>query len=102
MRLNLESLTPMQLGRVNAALDKRARYAGEVRTLREHIALIEGDKTEGDGIIDWNRTTFNRMNGADQRAYEARLKARRYYYAAGWQVPKIVWDCIDAPARVLA
>ena len=95
MRLNLTDLTPMQLGRVKACLDKQARYAGEVRRLGDHLATLKGDKSEGDGMIDWNRTRFNRMQGPEQRAYEARLKAQRRFYVDGWQVPKIVWDCID-------
>lgn len=93
--LNTETLNPMQLGRLNAALAKRARYSGEVRTLAEHLATLKGEKKEGDGMIDWNRTRFNRMNGAEQREYEARLKARRYFYVDGWQVPKIVWDVVQ-------
>lgn len=84
----------MALGRVNAALEKLARYNGEVRTLRQHIETLDGRKTEGDGFIDYNRRKFNAMSGAEQRAYEARLKARRYFYIDGWQVPKIVWDCV--------
>ena len=95
-QLDTSSLSPMALGRVNAALEKRARYRGEVRTLREHLATLNGEKTTGDGMIDWDRRKSNNMNGADQRAYEERLKARRYYYVDGWQVPKIVWDCVVA------
>lgn len=47
-------------------------------------------------MIDWDRRKFNRMDGAEQRTYEERLKARRYFYVDGWQVPKIVWDCVVA------
>lgn len=90
----LDDLTPMQLGRVQKALDKKYNFGGEVRTLGEHIGTLCGVKTEGDGMIDWNRHRYNRMNGEEQRAYEARLKAKRYYYIDGWQVPKIVWDCV--------
>jgi hypothetical protein len=96
--LNTSTLSAMQLGRVNAVLDKRARYDGEVRTLREHIATLKGEKREGDGMIDWNRRRFNAMRGDEQRAYEARLAARRYYYVDGWQVPKIIFDLVEAEA----
>ncbi|CAB4187877.1 hypothetical protein UFOVP1166_7 [uncultured Caudovirales phage] len=94
-QLNLAAMTPMQLGRINAVLDKQARYQGEVRTLRDHIATLSGKKTEGDGFIDYNRRRFNSMTGQEQRAYEARLKARRYFYIDGWQVPKIVFDAVE-------
>lgn len=93
-KLDTSSLSPMALGRLNAALDKLARYDGQVRSLRDHIATLTGEKREGDGMIDYSRRRFNAMSGEEQRAYEARLKARRYYYVDGWQVPKIVWDCV--------
>ena len=93
--VNTSGLSPMQLGRVNAVLDKRARYDGVIRTLREHIATLDGVKKEGDGMIDWNRRRFNAMRGDEQRAYEARLKARRYYYVDEWQVPKIIFDLVE-------
>jgi len=91
---DLSSLTPMQAGRVKLALEKKARYSGEVRTLGAHLETLKGEKKEGDGMIDWNRTKFNRMDGPAQREYEARLKAKRYFYVDGWRVPKIVYDCI--------
>lgn len=95
-KLETASLSAMNAGRLAKALEKQARYAGEVRTLGAHIATLKGEKSEGDGMIDWNRRKFNAMTGREQTAYEARLKARRYYYVDGWQVPKIVWDCVVA------
>lgn len=92
--INTANLTPMQLGRLNAALDKLARYDGEVRTLRAHIATLGGDKQEWSGMCDWSRSRFNAMNAKEQRAYEERLKARRYYTVDGWRVPKIVYDAV--------
>lgn len=94
--LDTSKLSPMALGRVNAALDKLARYSGEVRTLRAHLETLQGLKTEGDGFIDYNRRRFNAMDYKQQAAYEARLRAKRYYYVDNWQVPKIVWDCVVA------
>lgn len=92
--IDTSHLSPLAAGRVRAALEKVARYGGEVRTLAEQIATLKGEKSEGDGMIDWNRRRFNNMTAEQQRVYEARLKARRYYYVDGWQVPKIVWDCV--------
>lgn len=93
-QIDTSNLSPMALGRVNAALEKLARYDGEVRTLRDHIATLKGEKREGDGMVNWNRRRFNAMGAAEQRAYEARLKGQRRFYVDGWQVPKIVWDCV--------
>lgn len=90
-----DGLTPMQLGRLNKSLAKLARYDGEVRSLRDHVATLKGVKTEFDGMVDWSRTRFNRMNGAQQAAYEASLRARRYFAVDGWTVPKIVYDAVE-------
>ena len=89
-----EGLTPMQLGRLNAALDKRWRFGDKIRTLRERVLGLRGEKREWDGMCDYNRLKFNRMSGKEQVAYEARLKARRYYTVDGFQVPKIVYDAV--------
>lgn len=105
-QINKEGLTPMQLGRLERALAKRFIMRGKVMTLEQIITdCVPADpaKTITDGMCDWSRTRFNRMNGAEQKAYEARLKARRYYnlecpdpaYAeleCYTGVPKIVFD----------
>lgn len=100
--LNTEGLTPMQLGRLHACLAKVALYDGQVRTLGQHLAILSGVKKEGDGYILWSRAKFNRMDAREQRAYEARLKAKRFYYVDGWQVPKIVWDAVIPAPDILA
>lgn len=95
-RLNLDGLSPMQAGRVAVALDKLWRIGGEVMTLRQFVLASEGRKRITDGACDYNRHTFNRMNNAEQRAYEARLAARRYYILDDVPIAKIVWDCVTA------
>lgn len=92
--LRTNHLTTMQLGRLNKALAKRARYDGVVRTLAEHIATLPAKKHEGNGLIRYSRTRFNRMNAKEQTAYMARMEAERHYYIDGWEVPKIVYDCV--------
>lgn len=92
---NLADLSPMQLGRLNAALDKLYRFSDGVRSLRAEFDRAPAiEKSEGDGMIDWSRTKFNRMDYREQAAYEARLKAKRYYYVNSLQVPKIVFDAL--------
>lgn len=94
-----DGLSPMQSGRLKAALDKEYRYDGMVRTLRSHIEALAAagplELTEGDGMIDYSRTHFNRLGSyREQDAYIARLKAKRYFYVNGWVVPKLVYDAI--------
>lgn len=94
-----DGLSPMQSGRLKAALDKEYRYDGFVKTLRSHIEALAAagplELTEGDGMIDYSRTHFNRLASyREQDAYIARLKAKRYFYVNGWVVPKLVYDAI--------
>jgi hypothetical protein len=60
-----DGLSPMQSGRLKTALDKEYRYDGVVRTLRSHIEALAAagplELTEGDGMIDYSRTHFNRL-----------------------------------------
>ncbi|MGQ3141256.1 hypothetical protein [Rhizobium oryzihabitans] len=94
-----ESLTPMQSGRLKVALDRQYRFDGVVKTLRAHLGELAASGplyfSEGDGMIDYSRTHFNRLDSSkEQDAYIARLKAKRYYYVNGWVVPKLVFDAI--------
>lgn len=93
------NLSPMQAGRLHAALDRQYRFDGVIKTLRAHLeelAMVGPlNLTKGDGMIDYSRTHFNRLgSNAEQDAYIARLKAKRYFYVNGWVVPKIVYDAI--------
>lgn len=100
--IDKSNLTPMQLGRLEKALSKRFRTDHGVQTLEE-IILTEIPynpmKEIMDGMIDWNSRHFNRLSGAEQRAYEQRLKDKKYYVLkydslTGLQVPKIVFDAV--------
>lgn len=84
-----ETLSPMQAGRLMGALDKQYRFDGVVKSLRAHIELLAAcgplELAEGDGMIDYSRTRFNRLGSCkEQDAYIARLKAKRYFYVNGW------------------
>ena len=96
MRLICETkLTPMQAGRLNAQLDKAYMFSFGVMTLREFILSQETIvKSECDGMIDWSRTKFNRMNGNQQIEYEKKLKSKRHYFINDIKVPKIVYDAV--------
>jgi hypothetical protein len=94
------SLIAANDARLQAALEKRWRWPdGAIRTTAEQIAIWRAagpiEKSEGDGMIDWSRRTFNRMDGNQQAAYEARLKAKRYYYLNNTTVPKIIYDSVE-------
>jgi hypothetical protein len=94
--LDTSLLTPMQLGRLNKALDKQYHTANGIETMREMVARLAPVKKETDGMIDYSRHRFNQMNGDEQRRYMARLEAKRYYWLDNVAVPKIVWDCVVA------
>lgn len=61
---NTISLSPMQSGRLQTALDRQYRFDGVVKTLRSHIEELAAagklEFSEGDGMIDYSRTHFNR------------------------------------------
>ena len=95
----------MQAGRLRDALAKLYRGSDGVRSLGERIATLTGEKRVTDGMADYSRTRFNRMNGREQDAYMARLQAKRVYllaeahpeYGTVWfQVPKIVFDAVES------
>jgi hypothetical protein len=104
---NLSDLSPMQIGRVNAALDKRFNFSEfGVATLR---AFIEAHapvarKFIGDHSFEYSRTRFNRMNGAEQAAYEKRLARASYNFqfkdGISIGIPKIVFDVLNIPLRL--
>lgn len=92
---NTEGLTPMQLGRLNKALDKPMRFDGVVMTLRQKLlALPVVTKGTSDGMIRYNRRHFNRLDYRGQAEYIAKLKAQRIYYLNDWEVPKVVYDAV--------
>lgn len=90
-----ESLSAMQAGRLSAALARPYRFSDGIRSLKAELERNpDKTKSESDGMIDWSRSKFNRMDGREQAAYEARLKAKRYYFVGGLAVPKIVFDAV--------
>ena len=95
-RINTEGLTPMQLGRLNAVLDKLWNHNGTVKTMRQIIdgKPPEAEKSSSDGMINWKRRHFNSLDYRGQEAYEARLRAKRYFYFGETQIPKVVFDAI--------
>ena len=106
-KINKTGLTPMQLARLEKSLSKQFRTDRGIQTL-EAIILTEVPadpaKEITDGMIDWNRRHFNRLDGRQQAEYEARLKAKRYYVLKyddmmGLHVPKIVFDAV--PGRIV-
>ena len=100
MIFNTDNLNPMNLARLNAALDKLYRWSDGVRSLRDQLNASDAiEKVVFDGACDWNRIKFNRMDAKQQRAYEAKLAARRYYTIGGVTVPKLVFDAAVLPTR---
>lgn len=98
-------LTAMQIGRLEKALDKPYRIDGEIETLRQLVEELPAYPVKRifSGMIDWNRRHFNSLDAAGQRAYEERLRKKRYYALDSTMdpldgsliVPKIVWDAVE-------
>lgn len=94
-------LTHLQYGRVEKVLEKLWKFSSGVQSLKENLESIEiiGKKTT-DNMHKWNRRKYNRMDGDEQRAYDARLKKGRTFYIQmpeGYciEIPKIVYDLLD-------
>ena len=94
----MSDLLKANAARLQSCLAKRYSFSGQVLTLGEWLhtqhALGPVEKSEGDGMIGWSRTRFNRMDGRQQDDYEASLRAKHYYYLNSVQVPKIVFDIV--------
>lgn len=103
-----DGLTEMGKGRLRAALEKQYRFSDGIASLGEKISRESKagpvTKSCSDGMIEWSRRRFNRMDGRQQAAYEERLKAKRLYFfnrhdGTGWKIPKIVFDALNIPAE---
>ena len=94
---------PERIGRLNKLLDKLIRSEGQVKTQRQWIEDMPDDVTKEviDGMIDYNRTHFNRLTSdRAQREYIARLKEKRNYVVGDMLVPKLVFDAV--PGEIIA
>ena len=95
-RIETSGMTPHQAARANAALDSLVRIDGQVMSWRKFFESCEAiEKSESDGMIDYSRTHFNRLDHDGQARYMARLKAKRMYYVNGYVVKKLVYDAIN-------
>jgi hypothetical protein len=101
--INRDGLSPMMLARLETELLKKY-YNGGVIMSMEEMLNAEGSNVKRvfDGRAGYNRRKFNNMLGPEQRAYEARLKAKREYFVGIggnlWRkIPKIVYDSLVLP-----
>jgi hypothetical protein len=87
------NIAPAAKARAGAILDALVRLPSGVTSWRQFVDNAETlDLATSDAMIDWNRRSFNRMNHREQAEYEARLRARTYFWINGIKVPKIVFD----------
>ena len=87
------NIAPAATARAGAILDALVRLPAGVTSWRQFVDNAETlDLSTSDAMIDWNRRSFNRMNHREQAEYEARLRARTYFWINGIKVPKIVFD----------
>lgn len=83
--------------RTHSALNNLIRIDGVVASWRAHIdgwaEQSELNFDTMDGMIDYNRTHFNRLDStAKQDAYMKRLRDKTYYTINNTIVPKLVYD----------
>ena len=68
--IHTANLTPMQLGRLNIALDKRYRFDGVVMTLREKIEASDGVKREWALVEEAGAWKVDLAGTASRRAWD--------------------------------
>lgn len=102
MIINDTNLTPMQKGRLNKVLEKKAIYNNGVMTLKAYLESLTIDsKKIVNGSCRWNRYRYNKMSAKEQNAYEKKLINDRYYnlYFGSYciEIPKILFDVLELP-----
>lgn len=94
-----DGLTPMQLGRLNAFLDKPVLYGGRVTNHRQILVDMaqRGELCceQTDGQFKYSRSKFNSLDYNDQARYMQALKAQTHYFAGDLSIPKIVFDALS-------
>lgn len=83
----------MSNSKLSAALSKLYMHNGRAMTLQailEQTVPMVAEET--DGMIDYSRTRFNRMDHREQDAYMDSLKAKRLFFVNNIKVPKIVYE----------
>jgi len=99
----MATIETAQAGRINAQLDKLWNIRGKAMSMRQFIEENKNDLqlTETDGMIDYSRTKFNRMDYKEQEKYMSMLKGRKYYFINDIKVAKLVYDFAKAFERLL-
>lgn len=108
--LNLEGLSPMQVGRINKWCDTKVHYQGAIMTNFEVLisrlsSSAKVTKKCTNNEYKWNRRMFNKMGSCkEQNEYEAKLKAGRSYFVYfgeySAEIPKIIFDVLNVPEEV--
>lgn len=93
-----KDLTKANDARLQNALEKKYLYNNKEMTLQEVIESkgLPVTLSSCNGMIDYNRRTFNRMTDREQREYMKRLEAKTYYFVNDIRVPKMVFDFYSA------
>ena len=107
LRINqshLNSLTPMQRGRVEKTLSQKYNTCLGIMTLREYLESGRFTKVEKAEVpaVEWNRRKYNRMDAREQAVYEKRLDDKKTEYRAVtdddtfYRIPKIVYNVLQS------
>lgn len=95
-KINTLGMTANKIAMVEQLLHKCYKTDMGVLNLQQIIEKMPDTpkKEVIDGMIDYSRSRFNRLNGFDQKRYMDRLKSKRYYVVDGMIVPKTIFDAI--------
>ena len=100
-------LDPKNKARQEKALDRRYMFSSGISTFRELInngVFIAKYKTF-EPSVRWNRTKYNRMDGEQQREYEAKMNKQKVVHNLEYaqekgiiiECPKLVFDWAGLP-----
>ena len=91
------SIVNANKARLQNELNKQYRFSdGSVLTMGQWIKKNSSLVTEeSDGMIDYSRTKFNRMNYHEQAKYINNLKNKRYYWVNNIKISKLIYDYIS-------
>jgi hypothetical protein len=92
-RFVTDGWAPVRKNLLESLLSETCTFPAGVMTMRRFLETAT-KKEVTDGMSGYRHATFNRLEGAEQDAYMARLFAKRLYWVNDAQVPKTVFDAL--------
>lgn len=100
---HIESLSPMNRGKLNSALDKKYRFSdGDVMSMREYINSdnVYGVESKEVPSVTMNRSRYNRMSHSQQEEFDKKYSQKKIDYrllnknGSFITIPKMIYDAI--------